>query len=137
MTHPVVYVSAAILKNAEGKICLIQRPPHKKLAGYYEFPGGKIEVSETPEQAIVRELHEEIGITVHEEDLTPLNFFSYPYPDFHLVMFTYVIHTWKGEIHAKEDQGDFVWIDVEDFNKYPTPPADVALISQLKTLLGK
>lgn len=135
MPHPIVYVSAAILKNEVGKIFIIQRPSHKKLGGYYEFPGGKIEPQETPEQAIVRELHEELGIEVVEGDLRPLNFFSYPYPDFHLVMFTYVIDTWQGEIHPKEDQGHFTWIDVEDFDKYPTPPADDAIIDQLKAML--
>ena len=136
MSRRVVYVSAAILKNEAGNIFIIQRPPHKKLAGYYEFPGGKIEPDETPEEAMVRELHEEIGITVRKEDLTPLNFFSYTYPDFHLVMLTYVIHVWQGEIHPKEDQGHFAWVSVDDFDKYPTPPADVAIIDQLKALLG-
>jgi len=135
MPKDVVYISAAILKNERGEIFLIQRPPHKKLAGYYEFPGGKIEPHETPEQAMVRELKEEIGIEVDEGDLRPLNFFSYAYPDFYLVMFTYILETWKGAIAPQENQGDFVWTSIDDFDKYPTPPADVAIIEKLKAIL--
>ena len=84
MTRPVLLVVAAALFDAEGRILLAQRPEGKSLAGLWEFPGGKLELGETPEAALVRELHEELSLTVNESSLTPLTFASFSYPKFHL-----------------------------------------------------
>lgn len=130
----VVYVVAAALVDKEGRVLLAQRPEGKKLAGLWEFPGGKIEQGETPETALVRELHEELGIDTRESCLAPLTFASHRYDDFHLFMPFYVCRVWKGFVEPKEGQ-QVAWVFPKDFDQYPMPPADIPLVPVLRELL--
>ncbi len=127
----VVYVSAGVLKNANDQILLVQRPVDKPMAGLWEFPGGKIEDKESPELALQRELKEELGITLDLNDLKPLCFTSYSYPDFQLVMLVYNCSRWQGNIDLRENQQAFAWVSCQDLKTYSVPPADLPIIEIL------
>ena len=127
--RPLVLVSAVALVRDDGRLLLAQRPEGKSMAGLWEFPGGKVEVSESPEIALVRELDEELGIEVATEDLEPFSFASHGYDAFHLMMPVYLCRKWKGEPTGLEGQA-IAWVSVEDFDRYPTPPADVELMTR-------
>src|SRR4051812_14745121 len=129
-----VWVSAVALVDADGRVLLAQRPAGKTMAGLWEFPGGKIEAGETPEQALVRELKEELGIDTSSSCLAPLTFASHSYDDFHLMMPLYVCRVWQGQVVGREGQ-KFVWAYPKDFDKYPMPPADIPLIPAIRDLL--
>jgi 8-oxo-dGTP diphosphatase len=130
----VVSVAACALIDADGRVLLAQRPEGKSMAGLWEFPGGKIEVGETPEQSLIRELEEELGIVVKEACLAPLTFASHTYPDFHLLMPLYVCRRWEGTVTAQEGQ-QLAWVRPNRLRDYPMPPADVPLIPHLTALL--
>lgn len=124
----ITYVAASILQNSEDKILLVQRPRKKHMSELWEFPGGKVEKNELPEEALKRELFEELNIHVEITDLKPLSFISYDYQDFHLIMFVFICYKWKGEITLKEDQPDFIWASALELKNYPMPPADLSLL---------
>ena len=130
MTRPVLLVVAAALFDAEGRILLAQRPEGKSLAGLWEFPGGKLELGETPEAALVRELHEELSLTVNESSLTPLTFASFSYPKFHLLMPLYGCKSWSGAVQPREGQA-IAWVEKSRLRDYPAPPADLPLFDWL------
>ena len=130
MTKPVLLVVAAALFDAEGRILLAQRPEGKQLAGLWEFPGGKLEPGETPEAALVRELAEELSITVNETSLEPLTFASFTYPAFHLLMPLYGCRSWSGLIRPREGQAT-AWVEKTRLRDYPAPPADIPLFDWL------
>ena len=94
----IVLVAACALVDADGRVLIAERPPGKAMAGLWEFPGGKVEAGERPEDTLIRELSEELGITVREACLAPLTFASHGYPDFHLLMPLYVCRKWEGEV---------------------------------------
>ena len=127
-------VSAVALIDADGRVLLAQRPEGKSMAGLWEFPGGKIEIGETPEAALIRELHEELGIDTWESCLAPLTFASHSYEDFHLLMPLFACRKWKGTPHPKEGQ-TLTWVRANKLRDYPMPPADVPLISILRDWL--
>ena len=129
-----VLVAACALIDPDGRVLIAQRPPGKSMAGLWEFPGGKVEAGERPEQTLIRELKEELGIAVNEECLAPLTFASHVYPDFYLLMPLYVCRRWDGFVQAKEGQ-DLKWVRMHDLRDYPMPPADEPLISHLATLI--
>jgi 8-oxo-dGTP diphosphatase len=129
-----VLVAACALVDADGRVLLAQRPPGKAMAGLWEFPGGKIEAGERPEESLIRELKEELGIVVKEECLAPLTFASHLYPDFHLLMPLYVCRRWEGFVEPREKQV-LKWVRPNALRDYPMPPADEPLISHLTTLL--
>jgi 8-oxo-dGTP diphosphatase len=130
----VVSVAACALIDADGRVLLAQRPEGKSMAGLWEFPGGKIEAGETPEQSLIRELEEELGIIVKEACLAPLTFASHSYPDFHLLMPLYVCRRWEGMVTAREGQS-LAWVRPNRLRDYPMPPADIPLIPHLTSLL--
>jgi len=130
----VVSVAACALIDADGRVLLAQRPEGKSMAGLWEFPGGKIEAGETPEQSLIRELEEELGIVVKEACLAPLTFASHSYPDFHLLMPLYVCRRWEGTVTAREGQ-QLAWVRPNRLRDYPMPPADIPLIPHLTALL--
>ncbi len=127
-------VVAVALVDADGRILLAQRPEGKTLAGLWEFPGGKLEAGERPEDALIRELKEELGITVKHACLAPLTFASHAYDDFHLMMPLYVCRRWEGEISGREGQA-LAWVRPNQLRDYPMPPADEPLIPHLQDLL--
>jgi 8-oxo-dGTP diphosphatase len=129
-----VLVAACALIDSDGRVLLAQRPPGKTMAGLWEFPGGKVEVGERPEQSLIRELKEELDIAVKEECLAPLTFASHLYPDFHLLMPLYVCRRWEGFVAPCEGQ-QLKWVRPNELRNYPMPPADEPLISHLTTLL--
>jgi 8-oxo-dGTP diphosphatase len=130
----VVLVAACALIDADGRVLIAQRPEGKSMAGLWEFPGGKVDPGERPEDALIRELEEELGIIVKEACLAPLTFASHTYEDFHLLMPLYVCRRWQGTVSAREGQ-TLAWVRPNRLRDYPMPPADVPLISHLTTLL--
>jgi 8-oxo-dGTP diphosphatase len=133
-TKKVIWVVAVVLVDSDGRILLTQRPEGKAMAGLWEFAGGKMEADETPEQTLVRELKEELGIDVLESALTPLTFASHAYETFHLVMPVYLCRAWGGEISPQEKQS-FQWVSPADLNQYAMPPADIPLIPLIQKLV--
>jgi len=129
-----VLVVACALVDADSRVLIAQRPPGKPMAGLWEFPGGKVEAGERPEQTLIRELKEELGIAVNEACLAPLTFASHSYPDFHLLMPLYVCRRWDGTVTALEGQS-LAWVRPNRLRDYPMPPADEPLVSHLTTLL--
>ena len=127
-------VVACALVDADRRVLIAQRPEGKALAGLWEFPGGKIEAGERPEATLIRELHEEIGITVKEACLAPLTFASHAYDDFHLLMPLYICRRWEGDVIAREGQ-NLAWVRVNKLRDYNMPPADIPLIPHLIDLL--
>jgi len=130
----VILVAACALIDADGRVLIAERPAGKSMAGLWEFPGGKVEENERPEETLIRELNEELGIVVSEPCLAPLTFASYSYPDFHLLMPLYVCRRWDGTVSAKEGQR-IKWVRPNQLRDYKMPPADEPLISHLTTLL--
>jgi 8-oxo-dGTP diphosphatase len=130
-----VLVVAAALIDADGRVLLAQRPKGKALEGLWEFPGGKVDTGEGPEDALIRELKEELGITVKADCLAPLTFASHAYSDFHLLMPLYVCRRWEGFVQPLDNQA-LKWSRPKDLRSYPMPPADTPLIPHLEELLG-
>ena len=129
-----VLVSAVALIDADGRVLLAQRPEGKTLAGLWEFPGGKVESGETPEAALIRELHEELGIDTWKSCLAPLTFASHSYEDFHLLMPLFACRRWQGIVRAQEGQ-KLAWVRARDLASYPMPPADIPLVPILRDWL--
>ena len=134
MSHKVVLVSAVALIDPDGRVLLAQRPEGKSMAGLWEFPGGKVEPGETPEAALIRELHEELGIDTWQSCLAPLTFASHSYETFHLLMPLFACRKWNGIPTAQEGQ-KLAWVRARDLREYPMPPADLPLIPILRDWL--
>ncbi len=130
----ILLVVACALLDQDGRILLAQRPQGKSLAGLWEFPGGKVEQGETPEETLVRELDEELGITTKIACLAPLTFASHTYEAFHLLMPLYVCRRYEGIPHGREGQ-NVKWVKPQSLRDYPMPPADEPLIPYLQDLL--
>ncbi len=127
---PIVLVAACALVDPDGRVLIAKRPEGKSMAGLWEFPGGKVEGSELPEDALIRELREELGIDVTQACLAPLTFASHGYDRFHLLMPLYVCRRWKGLPKAREGQ-ELAWVRPNRLRGYEMPPADEPLISHL------
>ncbi|MGH6832787.1 MAG: (deoxy)nucleoside triphosphate pyrophosphohydrolase [Methyloceanibacter sp.] len=132
--RPIVIVAACALLDSEGAVLIAKRPAGRPLAGLWEFPGGKVEAGEEPEEALIRELHEELGIDIAKRDLTPLTFTSHAYPDFHLLMPVYSCRRWQGSVAAHERQ-ELLWVKPDALYLYDMPPADEPLKIALPKLL--
>jgi 8-oxo-dGTP diphosphatase len=130
----ILLVAACALIDADGRVLLAKRPPGRPLAGLWEFPGGKVEAGETPEAALVRELDEELGITVAQKCLAPLTFVSHGYEAFHLLMPLYACRKWEGEVTARQGQ-EFAWVRANRLGDFAMPAADEPLKAMLRDLL--
>lgn len=130
----VVHVVACALVDPDGRVLIAQRPEGKTLAGLWEFPGGKLEDGERPEEALIRELREELGIEVKADCLAPLTFASHAYDDFHLLMPLFICRRWEGIVAAREGQ-KLAWAEPRRLRDYPMPPADLPLIPHLMGLI--
>ena len=129
-----VLVAACALVDGDGRVLLAKRPKGRPLEGLWEFPGGKVEMGETPEQALIRELKEELSIDVSQTCLAPFTFASHAYPDFHLLMPLYVCRRWKGDVAAIEGQ-ELAWVRAVRLGDYQMPPADEPLRAMLRDLI--
>lgn len=127
----IVLVAAVALIDRDGRVLLAQRPEGKSMAGLWEFPGGKVEPGETPEAALIRELHEELGIETWDSCLAPLTFASHGYESFHLLMPLFDCRKWNGTPHPREGQR-LSWAHANELRNYLMPPADVPLIPILR-----
>ena len=134
MSIKLVLVAACALVDSDGRVLLTERPAGKPMAGLWEFPGGKIEIGERPEQTLIRELKEELGIVVQEPCLAPLTFASHTYADFHLLMPLYVCRRWEGIVTAQEGQ-QLAWVRPNRLRDFKMPPADEPLVAHLTGLL--
>lgn len=132
--RPSLFVVAAALVDAAGRVLVQQRPAGKQMAGLWEFPGGKVEPGETPEAALVRELAEELGITVADDALVPLTFASEPLADRHLLLLLYVCRDWAGEPQAL-DAAALAWHSPSGLRALAMPPAEVPFIALLERAL--
>jgi len=130
----IVLVAACALVDPDGRVLIARRPEGKSMAGLWEFPGGKVEEGERPEETLIRELKEELDIDVAEACLAPLTFASHGYEMFHLLMPLYVCRRWQGSLKAREQQA-LAWVKPVRLGDYPMPPADVPLIAHLRDLL--
>ncbi|WP_336055479.1 (deoxy)nucleoside triphosphate pyrophosphohydrolase [Nitratireductor sp. CH_MIT9313-5] len=131
---PMVLVVACALVDADGRVLITQRPEGKSLAGLWEFPGGKVDPGEVPEEALIRELKEELGIETKTSCLAPLTFASFSYDSFHLLMPLYVCRRFWGIPEGREGQA-LKWVRPNKLRDYPMPPADEPLIPFLTDLL--
>ena len=132
---PILIVAACALVDADGRVLIAQRPPGKTLAGLWEFPGGKMAPGEPPEDCLIRELAEELGIAVETPCLAPLTFASHAYETFHLLMPLFICRKWTGIARPLEGQR-LAWVRPGKLRDYPMPPADEPLIPPLIDLLG-
>jgi 8-oxo-dGTP diphosphatase len=130
-----VLVAACALVDVDGRVLIARRPEGKTMAGLWEFPGGKVETGELPEQTLIRELMEELGIDVTQACLAPLTFASHSYPDFHLLMPLWICRRWEGIVTAREGQ-ELAWVRPQRLRDYSMPPADEPLIPHLIELLA-
>ncbi|MCB1540848.1 MAG: (deoxy)nucleoside triphosphate pyrophosphohydrolase [Rhodoblastus sp.] len=128
-------VVACALVDQDNRVLIAQRPPGKKLEGLWEFPGGKLDPGERPEEALIRELREELSIEAKAPCLAPLTFASHAYDDFHLLMPLYICRRWEGFVRPREGQA-IKWVRPRDLRNWPMPPADEPLIPHLVDLLG-
>lgn len=134
MQAKLVLVAACALIDPDGRVLIARRPAGKQMGGLWEFPGGKMEPGERPEETVIRELREELGIEVKEACLAPFSFASHSYADFHLLMPLYVCRRWEGAPQPKEHSA-LKWVRPKDLKDYPMPPADVPLIPMLRDLI--
>jgi 8-oxo-dGTP diphosphatase len=130
----VVLVAAAALVDVDGRVLIAKRPADKHMAGLWEFPGGKVHDGETPEAAVIRELHEELGIETRNSCLAPVAFASHGYDTFHLLMPLFACRTWAGTPRALE-HAELAWVRPARLRDYPMPPADEPLVALLRDLL--
>jgi len=131
----IVLVAACALVDADRRVLIAQRPEGKQMAGLWEFPGGKVEAGETPEETLIRELKEELGIVAQAPCLAPLTFASHAYDDFHLLMPLYICRRYEGIARGLEGQA-LKWVRTRDLRTYPMPAADEPLVPFLVDLLN-
>lgn len=134
MPKRITLVVACALVDEDNRVLIAKRPKGRHMAGLWEFPGGKVEADERPEEALIRELAEELGIDVTESCLAPLSFASHAYDGFHLLMPLFVCRQWDGEVEAREGQ-ELAWVRPNRLNGYDMPPADEPLKAMLRDIL--
>ncbi len=131
---PLLVIPAIALIDNDGRILLAKRPRNKPMGGLWEFPGGKIEKCETPEQALIREIDEELGVNTKQSCLAPVSFASHAYDAFHLLLLLYICRRWQGSPEPKEG-GELAWVKPSQLRQFDMPPANKEFISVLQDLL--
>lgn len=131
---PTILVAAIALVDSDSRILIAKRPVGKPMAGLWEFPGGKVEEGELPEEALIRECHEELGIDISASCLAPFTFASHCYEDFHLLMPLYLCRKWEGWPEGREGQ-ELKWVRANRLNEYDMPPADIPMVALLRDFL--
>ena len=132
--NPILLVPALALVDPDGRVLLAKRPQGKDMAGLWEFPGGKIEHAETPEDALIREIDEELGLNTKQSCLAPVSFASHAYEHFHLVLLLYICRRWQGRPEPREG-GELAWVRPSQLRNYEMPPANTEFIAVLQDLL--
>ena len=127
-------VVACALINEQGKVLINKRPKGRDYAGYWEFPGGKIQENETPEQAIIREIEEEISIDINSSCLAPLSFSTYNSKSLNLVLLLFIARRWKG-IESANFHTELLWVKINKLRDFKMPPANNYLIASLQDLV--
>ncbi|WP_417613523.1 (deoxy)nucleoside triphosphate pyrophosphohydrolase [Parasphingorhabdus sp.] len=130
-----LFVVAAALIDKNSRILVQKRPAGKPMAGLWEFPGGKVEKGETPEEGLVRELNEELAIEVDQRDIEAVAFASEALEDRHLVLLLYLCRQWAGQVQSA-DSLDLQWLPIEAIRSLPMPPADGPLVDKLSNFIG-
>jgi 8-oxo-dGTP diphosphatase len=127
-----------VLIDPDARVLIARRPEGKSMAGLWEFPGGKIQAAERPEETVIREMREELGVAIQEASLTAFIFASHSYPEFHLLMPLFLCRRWEGIAQPREGQ-EIAWVRPKDLalrpDRYPMPPADLPLVPMLRDLL--
>ena len=135
---PLILVAACVLIDPDARVLIARRPEGKSMAGLWEFPGGKIQAAERPEETVIREMREELGVAIQEASLTAFIFASHSYPEFHLLMPLFLCRRWEGIAQPREGQ-EIAWVRPKDLalrpDRYPMPPADLPLVPMLRDLL--
>ncbi len=126
--------SVVALVDTDGRVLLARRPADKSFGGFWEFPGGKVEPDETPENAALRELKEELGIDTWSNCLAPLTFASHEYDGFHRILLLFVCRKWHG-IPFPMEGNELKWVHPKDLSKYPMPPANKGMMAILRDWL--
>lgn len=129
-----ILVAAAVLIDADNRVLIQKRPEGKSWAGYWEFPGGKIEQGETPEIALIRELGEELGIVTIEKAFFPMTFISHSYPEGHALIPLFGCRNWTGKPAPKENQ-ELAWVKPVRLGDYQLLPSNIAVIAPLCQLI--
>ncbi|PXA91480.1 8-oxo-dGTP diphosphatase MutT [Nostoc sp. 3335mG] len=129
-----LFVVAAAIVDGDGRVLVQQRPAGKPMAGLWEFPGGKVEPGERPEAALIRELHEELGIDVEEACLAPACFASEALGDRHLLLLLYALRKWRGVPEPRHAHA-LRWLRPVELHRLDMPPADKPLIGLLEALV--
>jgi 8-oxo-dGTP diphosphatase len=132
--RPLLLVAACALIDADKRVLIAKRPEGRPLAGLWEFPGGKVEPGETPEDTVIREMDEELSVRITKPCLAPLTFSSHDYPEFHLLLALFICRRWEGSLEPREAQ-EIKWVRANRLRDFPMPPADEPLISHLADLL--
>ena len=127
-----IVVSIALINNYD-QVLIAKRPNNKHLAGFWEFPGGKVEKDETPENALIREVKEELNVDINNKCIAPLSFSEFDYKNFHLLLLLYICRRWEGEPLPMEEN-ELKWVKPSMLRKYKMPPADDSLIYSLQDL---
>lgn len=127
-------VVSVVMQDEDGRLLLAKRPDGKDMPGMWEFPGGKVADNETPEIALIREVNEELGVTICAGCLVPLTFTSYRYEHFHLLMPVFLCREWKQHPKAMEGQ-EFKWVKKNDLPNYVMPEANQIIVTRVRDLL--
>lgn len=127
-----IVVSIALINNYD-QVLISKRPNNKHLAGFWEFPGGKVEKDETPENALIREVKEELNVNINYKCIAPLSFSEFDYKNFHLLLLLYICRRWEGEPLTMEEN-ELKWVKPSMLRNYKMPPADDSLIYSLQDL---
>jgi 8-oxo-dGTP diphosphatase len=124
-------VTSAIIQNEKDEYLVVQRPEPKVFAYYWEFPGGKLEAGETPEQALCREIYEEINLQIKPEDLVPFQFCTHQYDYGHITLLSFKCRKWTGELILKENQPDYKWLPLSMLNTIEVPVGNYQVLEAL------
>ena len=131
-----IYVSTVALIDWQGKVLISLRSDNKILPNFWEFPGGKIKTNENPDDAIVREIKEELSLDINKKSLKPSSFNTYTYDEFHAIIFFYICRSWKGTPLSKTNQ-KILWIEIDKLKKYKFLPGSNKFVSELNNLKKK
>ena len=130
-----IIVASIALIDSSNHVLIAKRPNKKHLSGFWEFPGGKLEKDESPQNALIREAKEELNININNKCIAPLTFSEFDYKEFNLLLLLYICRRWEGEPMSME-QNEIKWVKVNMLRQYNMPPADDSLIFSLQDLLS-